>query len=41
MAFAFCAGCAGEEKYDVAIKVVNNYGDKWIFTPDVDELIIY
>ena len=26
------------EKYDVAIKVANNYGQEWIFTPDVDEL---
>ncbi len=38
MTFAFCVGCAGEKKYDVSIKVVNNYGDEWIFTPDVDEL---
>ena len=36
-----CVGCAEEEKdkkYDVAIKVANNYGQEWIFTPDVDEL---
>ena len=26
------------EKYDVAIKVANNYGQEWIFTPDIDEL---
>ena len=26
------------EKYDVAIKVANNYGKEWIFTPDIDEL---
>ena len=38
MTFVFCVGCAGEKKYDVSIKVVNNYGDEWIFTPDVDEL---
>ena len=36
-----CVGCAEEridKKYDVAIKVANNYGQEWIFTPDVDEL---
>lgn len=38
MTFVSCVGCAGEKKYDVSIKVVNNYGDEWIFTPDVDEL---
>ena len=26
------------EKYDVAIKVANNYGKEWIFTPDIDEM---
>ena len=26
------------EKYDVAIKVANNYGQEWVFTPDIDEL---
>lgn len=34
-----CVGCAEEDKkYDVAIKVANNYGQEWIFTPDIDEL---
>ena len=36
-----CVGCAEErrdKKYDVAIKVANNYGQEWIFTPGVDEL---
>lgn len=32
------AGCGGETKYDVSIKVVNTLGDEFIFTPDVDEL---
>ena len=36
------AACGGKddkpEKYDVAIKVANNYGKEWIFTPDIDEL---
>lgn len=38
----FCVGCAEaaeeDKKYDVAIKVANNYGQEWIFTPDIDEL---
>ena len=34
-----CVGCAEEDKkYDVAIKVANNYGQEWVFTPDIDEL---
>lgn len=33
-----CVGCEGNQKYDVAIKVANNYGQEWIFTPDIDEL---
>ncbi len=33
------AGCRQEDpKYDVAIKVVNNYGMEWVFEPGVDEL---
>ena len=32
-------GCTEKDKkYDVAIKVANNYGQEWVFTPDVDEL---
>lgn len=39
MGFAACGGKEDKpEKYDVAIKVANNYGQEWIFTPDVDEL---
>ena len=36
-----CVGCMEEEKdkkYNVAIKIANNYGQEWVFTPDVDEL---
>ena len=33
------AGCKQKDpKYDVAIKVVNNYGKEWVFEPGVDEL---
>ena len=33
------AGCKqGDPKYDVAIKVSNNYGMEWVFAPGVDEL---
>ena len=33
------AGCRQEDpKYDVAIKVSNNYGMEWVFEPGVDEL---
>ena len=33
------AGCKQEElKYDVAIKVSNNYDMEWVFEPGVDEL---
>ena len=32
-------GCKQEDpKYDVAIKVANNYGMEWVFEPGVDEL---
>lgn len=32
-------GCRQEDpKYDVAIKVANNYGMEWVFEPGVDEL---
>ena len=33
-------GCANkkEKKYDVTIKVKNNFGSEWIFTPDIQEL---
>lgn len=31
-------GCNDNKKYDVTIKVKNNYGMTWIFTPDVSEL---
>lgn len=34
--FAAC-GEEGEKKYDVAIKVANNFGQEWVFTPDIDE----
>ena len=37
-AFAALAGCTGDGKYDVSIKVVNTNGDEFIFTPDVDEI---
>ncbi len=33
-----CVGCEGNQKYDVAIKVANNYGQEWVFTLDNDEL---
>ncbi len=34
------AGCGNktDEKYDVSLKVKNNLGQEWIFTPDVQEL---
>ena len=33
------AGCKQEDpKYDVAIKVSNNYGMEWVFEPGMDEL---
>ena len=39
MGFVACGEKEDEpEKYDVAIKVANNYGEEWIFTPDIDEL---
>ena len=34
LAFAAC----GERKYDVTIRVRNNFGSIWTFTPDIDEL---
>ncbi len=39
----FCAllcfnGCTDDKKYDVTIKVKNNLGQEWIFTPDISEL---
>ena len=37
-AFAALAGCKGDGKYDVSIKVVNTNGNEFIFTPDVDEI---
>ena len=39
--FCFClTGCGEQEdkKYDVTIKITNNFGSEWIFTPDVSEL---
>ena len=39
MGFAACGEKDDKpEKYDVAIKVANNYGQEWVFTPDIDEL---
>lgn len=43
---AVLAGCNREsnnpedenKKYDVSIKVASNFGDTWIFTPDIKEL---
>ncbi len=38
---ALCfAGCTDDKdkKYDVTIKVKNNLGQEWIFTPDIKEL---
>ena len=29
-----------EKKYDVTIKVKNNFGSEWIFTPDIQELSV-
>ena len=37
MCFSF-VGCGKEKKYDVSIKIANNYGSTWIFTPDIDVL---
>ena len=36
----YFAGCGNKEekKYDVTIKVKNNFGNEWIFTPDINEL---
>ena len=42
MALSFCLiGCGKDEKdkkYDVTIKIKNNFNSEWIFTPDVSEL---
>ena len=47
LSVAFCScflftGCTKEsdenKKYDVSIKVKNNFGNEWIFEPGVDEL---
>ena len=39
MALLCFVGCKQEEpKYDVAIKVSNNYGMEWVFEPRIDEL---
>ena len=37
MCFSF-VGCGKEKKYDVSIKIANNYGSTRIFTPEIDEL---
>lgn len=40
-AVAMLAGCENNDenkKYDVTIKIKNNYGSEWIFTPDINEL---
>ena len=38
--FCICFSFVGcddkEKKYDVSIKIANNYGSTWIFTPDID-----
>ena len=40
--FCMCFSLVGcddkEKKYDVSIKIANNYGSTWVFTPDIDEL---
>ena len=40
--FCICFSFVGcddkEKKYDVSIKIANNYGSTWIFTPDIDVL---
>lgn len=38
LCFAGCGDKNDDKKYDVTIKVKNNYGDEWIFTPDIQEL---
>lgn len=42
LVLCFClTGCGGNkksEKYDVTIKIKNNFGSEWVFTPDVSEL---
>ena len=46
-AVAFCScflftGCKGKDdankKYDVTIRIVNNFGSEWIFEPGVDKM---
>ena len=40
--FCICFSFVGcddkEKKYDVSIKIANNYGSTWVFTPDIDVL---
>ena len=42
LALSFCLiGCGKDEKdkkYDVTIKIKNNFNSEWIFTPDISEL---
>ena len=42
LVLCFClTGCGDNkksEKYDVTIKITNNFGSEWVFTPDVSEL---
>ncbi len=42
LVLCFClTGCGDNkksEKYDVTIKITNNFGSEWLFTPDVSEL---
>ena len=28
------------QKYDVTMKLVNNLGDEWIFTPDIEKMSV-
>lgn len=39
LCFGF-VGCGKDKKYDVSIKIVSNWGGRWIFTPDIDEMSI-
>lgn len=42
LVLCFClTGCGDDkksEKYDVTIKITNNFGSEWVFTPDVSSL---
>lgn len=42
LVLCFClTGCGDNKKskkYDVTIKITNNFGSEWVFTPDVSEL---